>query len=229
MIDIHTHILPHMDDGSSSREETIAMLDAMHGQGVTKVIATPHFYADNEDPEEFFVRRKKAYKEIEGAHPKVIVSVGAEVHYYGGCGATKELDRMKIEGTDFLLLELPDRHFNPGIPDDLMMMRERGIRPIIAHLNRYKVFHDNDFIDFCNAEGILIQLNTECIMSFMQRRRSIDLMTSGRADFLATDCHDTMYRKPNKKEALDIIAKTAGSGFVQEFLEREEYIIDVTS
>jgi len=229
MIDIHTHILPHMDDGSGSCEETLDMLSAQKSQGVTTVAATPHFYADNEDPEEFLARRDRAYAEIEGPQSDVDIILGAEVRYFNGCGRTKEMDGFKLQGTDFILLELPERHFVMNIIDDIMMLKSRGMRPIIAHLNRCKVFDDEEFIDFCNDEGILIQLNTECIIDWRSRKRSIELISSERVQFLATDCHDLTYRKPNKKEALDIIARTKGNDFITFFTENEEHIINGTS
>ena len=58
MIDWHSHILPGMDDGSKDPEESIAMLDMLEQQGIDTVIATPHFYANEETTEEFLGRRK---------------------------------------------------------------------------------------------------------------------------------------------------------------------------
>ena len=58
MIDFHTHILPKMDDGSKSTEESIAMLKMQAEQGIRWVVATPHFYAEPESPQDFLQRRK---------------------------------------------------------------------------------------------------------------------------------------------------------------------------
>ena len=58
MIDFHSHILPGMDDGSSSPEESIAMLEMSAGQGIDHIFATSHFYPDEEDPASFLRRRK---------------------------------------------------------------------------------------------------------------------------------------------------------------------------
>ena len=57
MIDLHSHILPQMDDGSRSVDESLQMLAALAAQGVTDVAATPHFYASENSPERFLARR----------------------------------------------------------------------------------------------------------------------------------------------------------------------------
>ena len=62
MIDFHTHILPRMDDGSRSVEESLEMLDSMRQQGVKTVFATPHFYANDESVDSFLERREASLK-----------------------------------------------------------------------------------------------------------------------------------------------------------------------
>ena len=59
--DIHTHILPHNDDGSSSTAESVEMLKALYVQGATKVALTPHFKATGDEPERFFKRLRARY------------------------------------------------------------------------------------------------------------------------------------------------------------------------
>jgi len=258
MIDIHTHILPNMDDGSVGADETRAMLRAMHSQGVTRIAATPHFYADSDDPLRFIARRDKAFDELGRAtagavsnqekkpadgvsspanEPSEMTSSesipieiipGAEVRYFTGCGRTKELDMLRIGDSGLLLLELPDTHFPMSIIDDLGALLERGIRPVIAHLNRCRVFDDDEFIEFCNEEGVLIQLNTECIIERHKRRRSMELIADRRVQFLGTDCHHAEIREPNKAAALKIIAGKLGEEFIKDFTETEEHILDGT-
>ena len=65
MIDFHTHILPKMDDGSKSTEESIAMLKMQAEQGIRWVVATPHFYAEHESPQDFLQRRNHSYQSLQ--------------------------------------------------------------------------------------------------------------------------------------------------------------------
>ena len=86
MIDWHSHILPAMDDGSRCVEESIEMLDLLAEQGVSCVIATPHFLANEESVDRFLQRRRASYDALMQAvsenHPTVLC--GAEVKYYAG-------------------------------------------------------------------------------------------------------------------------------------------------
>ena len=64
MTDFHSHILPGVDDGSKSIEETLKMLELLSDQGVRRVVATPHFYPNHHSVEEFLEKRNSAYEEI---------------------------------------------------------------------------------------------------------------------------------------------------------------------
>ncbi|MBR5306150.1 MAG: capsular polysaccharide biosynthesis protein, partial [Oscillospiraceae bacterium] len=64
VVDFHTHILPAIDDGSSSVEESIALLKEEKEQGIDVVVVTPHFYPQNDRPERFLQRRKAAFEQL---------------------------------------------------------------------------------------------------------------------------------------------------------------------
>ena len=104
MIDFHSHFLPNMDDGSRSLEESCAMLRESARQGVTVMVATPHFYPARETPEAFLRRRSEAFERIEAddGFPKILL--GAEVAYFHGISRCDCLDRLSTEGTKLLLL-----------------------------------------------------------------------------------------------------------------------------
>ena len=88
MIDLHTHILPNVDDGSSSLEESLALLRMLASQGVTLTAATPHFYAASDKPEQFFLRRESAWQQLSAAMESGMpcVLLGAEVAFYRDSG-----------------------------------------------------------------------------------------------------------------------------------------------
>lgn len=109
MIDFHSHILPAMDDGSRNIEESLQMLRMLQEQGVERVIATPHFYADENPPDVFLRRRADAWEHLR-AHltqglPHVLL--GAEVHYFQGISRTAQVRQLCIQDTGVLLLEMP--------------------------------------------------------------------------------------------------------------------------
>ena len=100
MVDLHSHILPGIDDGSRSLEMTEAMLAEMGKQGIHTVAATPHFYANRDLPEAFLQRRKKALEQVAGLtgnYPKIIP--GAEVVYFDGMVRSQILEQLQLGDT----------------------------------------------------------------------------------------------------------------------------------
>ena len=102
MIDIHSHILPGIDDGSQSVEESHALLALLREQGVETVVATPHFYADRNDPENFLRRRKEALARLDHGEtemPRILL--GAEVAYLTACPTARNYWICSLAHLDF--------------------------------------------------------------------------------------------------------------------------------
>ena len=145
MMDFHSHVLPGMDDGSRSVEESIGMLHQMAVQGVNRVAATSHFYAFQESPESFLSRRaeaaaclKEAMEREEGL-PEI--HLGAEVRYYEGMSRTEALHEMVIEGTRLLLLEMPFTAWNERMLYEVRELEDNlRCTVLIAHIERYPPF-----------------------------------------------------------------------------------------
>ena len=121
MIDWHSHILPEMDDGSKNVEESLCLMKMLAEQGVDTVIATPHFYANDESVDSFLERRAVSYEKLQtqlsDSLPEVLL--GAEVSYYPGISRMADLKRLKIEKTQLLLLEMPMSKWKEYSPDSL--------------------------------------------------------------------------------------------------------------
>ena len=111
VVDFHSHILPEMDDGSSCLDESISMLRMEAEQGIRRVVATPHFYANYDSPERFFRRRNRSVEHLQEALrrqenlPKV--SVGAEVYFFPGISESDVLQELTIAGTRYVMIEMP--------------------------------------------------------------------------------------------------------------------------
>ncbi|MBR1723547.1 MAG: histidinol-phosphatase, partial [Ruminococcus sp.] len=108
-IDFHSHILPGIDDGSKNIEESVALLDIMAADGVDIVVATPHFYCTHRSIHSFLERRNNAYKKLKPylkpEHPRILL--GGEVLYDDILIGKDDLSRLTIQGTNFMLLEMP--------------------------------------------------------------------------------------------------------------------------
>ena len=205
MIDLHSHILPNMDDGSKSPAETAALLARLGQQGITTLAATPHFYAQ-EAPDVFLRRRKEATENMpvlpEGA-PEILL--GAEVAYFPSMGNCDALIPLQIgDWSDRVVEDVCE------IPVQL------GLIPVLAHVNRYpgrKQFPK--YKDILMNSGVFFQCNAEAFLTPKTRRWALDLMKKGYIHFLGSDCHNTTTRFPRWDEAKAVIAKKLGPGFLE--------------
>lgn len=217
MIDWHTHILPGMDDGSRNVEESVAMMRAQTSQGVGTVIATPHFYANDEPVESFLDRRQKALEAFRAVwtEDEPEIRLGAEVRYYPGISHMPELKSLRIEGSKLLLLEMPMTGWTEYMVRELIELSRRSdIRIVMAHVERYMGIQDQRVWDRIYECGILAQVNASFFASFSTRRKALSLLKSGRIHFVGSDCHNTTSRPPELGRAFDTIRKKLGDDYV---------------
>ncbi len=218
MIDFHSHILPAMDDGSKNEQESLVMLTELKNQGVTKVVATPHFYANCESVTEFLSRRKASSEKLMSFSrddiPEIIL--GAEVKYYEGISRLADLRKLCVSGTDLLLLEMPCNKWTGYILKELFSLASKGdITIVLAHIERCIFMQPKDvFIDLLNS-GVLMQINASFIKNFFTRRKALKLLGADMVHFIGTDCHNTSDRPPEIESALHQISKNLGEDFLQ--------------
>lgn len=219
-IDFHSHILPGMDDGASSVKESISMLKRLSAAGVDRVVLTPHFYRQNEKIEKFLSRRQEAYEKlceavsIEAAIPEIVL--GAEVYFYPSLSSDPEFGKLCIEGTGYVLLELPfERFYDNFFADFTSFLNRCEYKIILAHAERYLRFgntvKDIERLKYCG--DIICQINCSSISDagFFQRRQILGLLESGIAEILGTDAHNMKSRPPEYDKAEKIIRKKCGN------------------
>lgn len=190
MIDLHSHILPRMDDGSRSTEESLQMLTALAAQGVTDVAATPHFYASENGPDRFLARRARSWQQLRphltASLPRV--HLGAEVLFFEGIAAFDGLPRLCLSGTDVLLLEMPFRPWNGRMLDELLELAGRpDVTVLLAHMERYLPYVAEPDWRRMARSGLYIQSNADFFCGFSTRRKALRLLSEGRIHVLGTD------------------------------------------
>ena len=200
MIDFHTHILPGMDDGSRSASESISMLRLEGRQGVRAVVATPHFYAEENTPESFLKKRETAWQELKPylwpELPSVIL--GAEVQYFEGISRVEAVGKLKITGTDLLLLEMPFRKWSDRVLEDVLQLSsDPDTRVILAHFDRYLSQQPKGIWDWLVQNGILLQANISVFDSWLNGRKAARMLEKGQIHALGSDCHNMKDRRPN--------------------------------
>ena len=219
MIDFHSHVLPAIDDGSQSVEESMEMLRALKRQGVDTVVATSHFYATHRSPQSYVQHRDAAFEELKQVLtddcPRIIL--GAEVLYFPGISHMDELGSLCIEGTDLLLLEMPFTTWSEAMIAEVNeMARSHRVQLMMAHIERYYFQQRVSVWDGFLRKGILMQSNADFFLPFWEGRKALKLLREGRIHLLGTDCHNMGDRRPRMDEAVARIRRSLGDEAIQE-------------
>lgn len=229
-VDFHTHILPSIDDGSSSITESIRMLKEEYRAGVKTVVLTPHFYPDVDNFEDFIDARKTAVEALKAAAkdeelPDLLV--GAEVYYFNGIENWDILPKLAIEGTKYILIEMPHSHFSQKHLESLSTFKEKtGYTPIVAHLDRYITFWNTYGLPEKLAEmDLLVQVNASYFLRFPNKFQALKLLKEYKIHLLGSDCHNMTERKPNLSSAYDIIKQKLGEATLNRLSEYESLVL----
>ena len=229
MIDFHSHVLPNVDDGSKSVEESVQLLNLLAKQGATTVCATPHFVAVEQDPETFFERRQRALEklspELTGDMPKI--RLGAEVLYYSGISKLEGLSRFCIEGTRFLLLEMPFSVWNEHIVKEVLELSCSGeFHLILAHVERYLPDMPKELFRQLLEYDVIMQSNASFFLNFGTKRKALRMLRDGEIHLIGSDCHNMKSRQPKLDAARLVISKKLGEEFLEFYDERAERFLE---
>ena len=229
--DLHSHILPGIDDGSSCVEESLKMLRMEAAQGIRHVVATPHFYPRYDDPGHFLSARTEAEKRLREAMAKEAglpeISVGAEVYFFPGISDSEILPRLTIEGKGCILIEMPHAPWGKGIYRELEQIWLRwGITPVVAHIDRYIApFRSYGIPEQLAELPVLVQANADF---FLQRRTcpmAMRMLKKGQIHLLGSDCHNMTSRCPNLGEAVEKIRQRLGQEAIEGICSTERELL----
>lgn len=235
MTDFHAHILPSLDDGAESLEESIRLLLSSASQEVTSLMATPHFYAEEQSPQQFLERRNRSWAQLrpflQASMPEILL--GAEVRYYEGICMTADLGLLKIENSDLLLLEMPFSRWSKRMLQDILELSSRSDMTILlAHIERYLEFMPSDAWEILLAHNVRIQANADFFCRRLTQRKALNMLRAGKIHVLGSDCHNMRSRPPTIGKAVQIISAHLGYEAIrqmehlsQELLCAEEVLI----
>ncbi len=223
LIDIHSHILPAVDDGSKNIATSIKLLEMMKEQGITDVVATPHFIASEQSLEEHISNINAAKAELEAAVcgmelPNIYL--GSEVYYFKGIGRSDGIRKLSLNGSQYLLLELPMYEISEKIAEDVRNISYNlGLTPILAHIERYH--REKGFkkvLKLIESGCCYAQINTSSLFIPPLKRTVRKLIKKGYVSFIATDTHSPDHRPPLMKEALRALETDFGREYKREML-----------
>lgn len=198
LTDYHCHVLPGIDDGAETPEISEKMLDLMRLQGVGRIVLTPHFYPHRESSVEDFLRKRAdAFAKI-SHRTEFEFHLGAEIAIERGFSEISEIERLAIEGTNLMLLELPFSGYGRWVPDEIHNLTcGTHLVPVLAHIHRYIGIYTKSQIDEILSSDAVFQVNTEAFANFRERRFVRKLIRSGAKVVFGSDAHNLADRKPD--------------------------------
>ena len=219
-IDIHSHILPGLDDGAKNFEMSLQMLRQAEEEHISDIILTPHYkpMRHNLPPD----RVKEILRELEekkqAAGLSVRLHLGNEIYYSSEViAALREGKIFTMAGSSYVLVE-----FNPG--EDYTYIRgaaynllAEGYSPILAHIERYKCLMEKKIrVEELYDMGCCLQVNASSITggNGMESKRNVKwLLKREYVQFVASDCHDDKRRKPGLAEAAGYVERKYGETY----------------
>lgn len=219
MVDLHTHILPGVDDGSESVEMSLEMLRLQGLQDVRTICATPHYYREQNSIAEFCARRDKAFKRLAQALPPDAPRIlpAAETAYFRKISECQELKRLCVPGTRTLLLEMPFCEWNDFQLEEVnSLVLDRGFHVILAHPERFCFSAGNrERLHRLMQLPVALQINSGSLLHLRSRGLALNLLKEAPAACLGSDCHDPVKRSPNLKAGRAVVEKKLGQSFLK--------------
>ena len=222
MTDLHTHILPGMDDGVETVHDALEMLRIQAEQGIDTVALTPHFYRHEESVADFLGRREAAWKKLSQAVrgevcPSMVL--GAEVAWMPDISQWPELELLCYQNTKMLLVELPTVPWSGDIFAQLYgIENRRGIMPVIAHVDRYFRNQSKRNLYKLFTSGYPLQISAEAVLHLANRRQALEVLKYCEG-MLISDCHNLTTRPPKLGPAMALVEKKLGKRMAEEIAD----------
>lgn len=220
MIDIHCHMLPGVDDGPTSMDESLALAKKAVESGITHSILTPHIHPGRWDNEALSIREAvEMFKKALADH-SIPLKVGMSGEVRVSIEALQMVASHQVPflgkwGENYVvLLEMPHSHIPMGVLQMIQWLMQRNIRPLIAHPERNKdILRRVDKIQPLIDAGCLFQVTSGSIagrFGSTARDRACQLLEMGVVTVLATDAHNLKRRPPRLNEGRDAAALIVG-------------------
>ena len=218
-----------MDDGAQDTSVSEKLLDMERRQGITKIAMTSHFDCEIETLDDFLNRRKLAVVNLsENCDIRDLdIKLGCEVMFRPGL-MTAPLHQLCIQDTKLLLVELPTSFRPPFFEDFLVFLSSLDIRPLLAHVERYRFVQEDPQILLKWIEmGAYTQINAHSLLHNDKRSTlALKLLKWNLAHVVATDTHSLYKRPPDLAEAMAVVKSRLGKEKVKELLDTAEKLFE---
>lgn len=233
MIDLHFHILPKIDDGAKTIEDSIAIARSAAEDGITAIMATPHHKNGTyENPKEQIIHKVNMLNARlleEGIKVKILP--GQETRIFGEIVEAYEAGEiLTLNHTPYLFIELPSNHVPRYTEQILFDLQVKGLKPIIVHPERNAAIMEHpDVLYHFVSKGTLTQVTAASILGNFGKkiqRFSFELIEAGMAHIVASDAHNLTTRSCKLREAYELVEKNYGMQARFYFQENAQLVVD---
>ena len=223
VIDIHSHILPEVDDGPKSWDVSIEMCRMAKADGVTHLVATPHCNDRYHYDHQYLTGCVQRLQGMVGDGPELSLGCDFHLSYDNLQSLLAQPHLYTIAGARYLLVELSDYSIPALIGDWFRRLGDRGLTPIITHPERNAILRQTPqrVIEFVEL-GCAVQITANALTGFWGQRVArvaTWLLEREAVHVIASDAHDTKHRTPVLSEARAAAAEIAGEEVAQALLE----------
>lgn len=238
MTDIHNHLMPHIDDGAGSIEESAAMLDLAYKRGTKRIVLTPHFqhyyFKENENIKAFYDSERSFMRKAKELNPNIELYTGAEVFVDNSLLRYAEETRLPtINGGRYILTEYGEDTDFEFIIYAVALLKAFGYLPIVAHTDRYYCLKERKRrIDLLKKVGAVIQVNANSITGndgLAHGELTEYLLEKRKIDVVASDAHSLIGRTPDLSEAAAEISAISGEDYSNKLLRENPFKIIVNT
>jgi tyrosine-protein phosphatase YwqE len=200
---MHSHVLPGIDDGAQTPEESIALIKKMMALGIKKIIATPHIMADYYRNTPATINAALAILKAELIKEKIDIEIEAAAEHYFDETFEGRIERgeLMIMGTNYVLFEFSFINQPPNAIAVVQKLKEAGFKPILAHPERYP-YMDIDQLRNLREWGVLLQINTISLTGYYgkdAKKAAENLIDNQLVDFISSDMHHLRHAEALKQ------------------------------
>ena len=191
--DIHSHLIPGIDDGSPDMETTINLIQEMQLLGFSKVITTPHVMSDLYRNSTEIILKGLEYVRAELQLRNISMEIDAAAEYYIDYDFVQKIGNEKLLtfGSNYLLVELSFAEVPNNLFEVIFKLQLEGYQVVLAHPERYDYFQIKDYNDLV-SRGVLLQINFLSLIDYYSsqiNKKAQDLIAANMVSFIGTDCH----------------------------------------
>ncbi len=216
--DVHSHLIPGIDDGAQNIDQSIELIESLIGLGYKKIITTPHIYMDYyQNTPEIILEGLNAVQ-IELKKRNINIQIEAAAEYFLDDHFLKEIEKENLLtfGDNYVLFELPFLTETPYLADAIFQMQLKGYKPVLAHVERYNYWHQShEELHKIKDKGVLFQLNINSLSGAYGpgcKETAQYMIEKNMYNLVGSDCHHLKHiellKQASQEKALhDLVAQ----------------------